>query len=86
MKTTINFIFNLDPALEAIFAANPQIRASLSDLKDVKIYNRYRTYVQNNFKINDNLFITPGLRFDYYNLLGKGYIAPRISFRMLLII
>lgn len=80
MKTTINFIFNLDPALEAIFAANPQIRASLSDLKDVKIYNRYRTYVQNNFKINDNLFITPGLRFDYYNLLGKGYIAPRISF------
>jgi hypothetical protein len=80
METTLNFKFDLDPALEAIFAANPQFRAALSDLKDIKKYNRYRAYAQNNFKVTDNLFINPGLRLDYYDLLGKGYIAPRLSF------
>ncbi|HMN25404.1 MAG TPA: TonB-dependent receptor, partial [Ignavibacteriaceae bacterium] len=40
METTMDFKFDLDPALQAIFAANPQFRASLSDLKDVKKYNR----------------------------------------------
>ncbi len=80
METTLDFKFDLDPALGAIFVANPQFRATLSNLKDVKIYNRYRTYVQNNFKVTKNFFITPGLRFDYYDLIDKAYIAPRISF------
>ena len=80
METTLDFKFDLDPALSAIFAANPQFRATLSDLKDVKIFNRYRTYVQNNFKVAENLFINPGLRFDYYDMLSKAYLAPRISF------
>jgi hypothetical protein len=80
METTMNFKFDLDPALEAIFAANPQFRAALSDLKDVKNYNRYRVYAQNNFKLTDKLFFNPGLRLDYYDLLDKVYIAPRISF------
>lgn len=80
METTMNFKFDLDPALEAIFAANPQFRASLSDLKDVKNYNRYRAFAQNNFKISEKLFFNPGLRLDYYDLLSKAYIAPRLSF------
>jgi hypothetical protein len=80
METIIDFKFVLDPALEAIFAANPQSRAVLSDLKDIKKYNRYRMYVQNNFKVFEDLYINPSLRFDHYNLLGKSYIAPRISF------
>jgi len=80
METTMNFKFDLDPALEAIFAANPQFRASLSDLKDVKNYNRYRIFAQNNFKLSEKLFFNPGLRLDYYDLLDKAYIAPRLSF------
>lgn len=80
METTMNFNFDLDPALEAIFAANPRFRASLSDLKDIKNYNRYRVFAQNNFKISEKLFLNPGLRFDYYDLLDKAYIAPRLSF------
>lgn len=80
METTMNFKFDLDPALEAIFAANPQFRASLSDLKDVKNYNRYRVFAQNNFKLSEKLFFNPGLRLDYYDLLDKAYIAPRLSF------
>lgn len=79
METTIDFIFDLDPQLEAIFRANPQFRAALSDIKDVKRYNRYRAYIQNNFKVTDRFFFNPSLRYDYYDLLGKQYLAPRIS-------
>ncbi len=79
MQTIVNFKFVLDPELAAILASNPQFRAVLSDIKDVKNYNRYRAYAQNNFKINDKLYFEPGLRFDYYNILDKAYVAPRVS-------
>ncbi|MGA9295386.1 MAG: TonB-dependent receptor [Ignavibacteriaceae bacterium] len=79
MQTIVNFKFRLDPELTAILASNPQFRAVLSDIKDVKNYNRYRAYIQNNFKINDKLYFEPGLRFDYYNILDKAYVAPRVS-------
>ncbi len=79
MRTAINFRFDLDPELKAIIAANPQFRAVLSDLIDVKYYNRYRAYVQNNFKLFDKIYFQPGMRFDYYNILEKAYAAPRIS-------
>lgn len=79
METTIDFIFDLDPQLEAIFRANPQFRAALSDIKDVKRYNRYRAFVQNNFKVTDRFFFNPSLRYDYYDLLDKQYLAPRFS-------
>lgn len=84
METTVNFTFDLDPELQAIFAGNPQFRAVLSDLKDVKRYNRYRAYVQNNFRITDRLYFNPSLRFDYYDLLDKEYLAPRLSFSYLI--
>ncbi len=79
MRTAINFNFNLDPELKAIIAANPQFRAVLSNLVDIKNYNRYRAYIQNNFKLSDKIYFQPGMRFDYYNILDKAYAAPRIS-------
>jgi hypothetical protein len=79
MQTIVEFKFDLDPELVAIIASNPQFRAVLSDIKNVKNYNRYRAYVQNNFKIGDRLFLNPSLRFDYYDILNKMYFAPRIS-------
>ncbi len=79
METIIDFNFELDPQLEAIFRANPQFRAALSDIRDVKKYNRYRAYLQNNFRITDRFYFNPSLRFDYYDLLNKSYLAPRLS-------
>jgi len=79
MQTNLKFIFDLDPELEALFASNPQFRPSLSDLDEVKEYNRYRFYIQNNFKVTEDLFIQPSLRFDYYDILNKAAFAPRIS-------
>jgi len=79
MQTLVNFKFKLDPELEAILSSNPQFRAVLKDLKNTRDYNRYRIFAQNNFKIDDNLFIQPSLRFDYYDILDKVYLAPRVS-------
>ncbi len=79
MQTTINFKFDLDPELKAILAANPQFNAVLSDLVDIKNYNRSRAYVQNNFNIFNKIYFQPSVRFDYYNILEKFYAAPRIS-------
>lgn len=80
MQTLVNFKFRLDPELEAIFSSNPNFSAVLSDLSNTRNYNRYRLYAQNNFKINERLFIQPSLRLDYYDILDKVYLAPRISF------
>ena len=80
METTIDFTFDLDPQLQAIFAANPQFRSVLTDLKDIKRYNRYRAYAQDNFKLFDKFYFQPSLRLDYYNILSKIYLAPRVGF------
>jgi len=79
METEINFNFNLDPELEAIFNAQPQFRAAIDDIKDLKYFNRYRSYIQNRFTLTERLFFQPSLRFDYYDLLNKAYFAPRVS-------
>jgi hypothetical protein len=79
METSVRFNFELDQQLKALFSANPQFRSSLADLKDVKKYSRLRLYAQNTFKFGSSLFINPGLRLDYFELLDKAYISPRIS-------
>lgn len=79
LQTFINFKFKLDPELEAIFSSNPHFMAVLKDLKNTRNYNRYKIYAQNNFKVYDNLFIQPSLRIDYYDILNKIYLAPRVS-------
>jgi len=79
METVFDFDVELSPELEAVFRANPRARSAISDLRDVKYYNRYRTYLSNKFAIGEKLFLQPGIRYDYYNLLGKGYFAPRVS-------
>lgn len=79
METIIDFRFKIDPQLQAFFSSNPQFKAVFTDLKDIDYSNKYRAYIQNNFTLAKNLFFQPGFRFDYYNVLKKGYIAPRIS-------
>lgn len=79
METTINFDVDLDPQLRARINSNPNTRTALNSLTESRFYNKYRTYVQNNFKVFDNLYIQPGLRFDYYDILKQSYLAPRLS-------
>jgi len=80
LKSVMDFKFDLDPQLTAIFAGNPQFRAVLSDLRDIKYYNRYHAYLQDNYKLTSRFFFQPSVRLDYYDILDKVYVAPRISF------
>ena len=79
MQTTINFTFDLDEQLQAVINSNPQFRSALNDLKDVQDFNRYRAYLQDNIRLTEQFTFQPSLRFDYYNILDKAYLAPRIS-------
>lgn len=43
-------------------------------------YNRYNIYLQDNIALNSRFYLQPGLRMDYYPMLGRrAYIAPRIN-------
>ena len=79
MKTTINFTFDLDEQLQAVLNSNPQFRSALDDIKDEQNFNRYRAYLQDNFRITEKFTFQPSLRMDYYNILDKAYLAPRLS-------
>ncbi len=79
LRTIIDFKFDIDPELRAFFSSNPQFRAVLNDLKDSRDDKRYHAFVQNNFSLNKKFYLQPGLRFDYYDILNKAYLAPRIS-------
>ncbi len=84
METTMDFKFDLDEQLQAILNSNPQFRAALSDLKDVQNFNRYRAYLQNNFRLTEKFTFHPSLRFDYYNILIKPTSHHEFLCRMLL--
>ncbi len=79
LKTIIDFKFDIDPELRAFFSSNPQFRAVLDNLVDTRNDKRYHAFVQNNFSFNKKFYFQPGLRFDYYDILHKAYLAPRIS-------
>jgi hypothetical protein len=79
METFIDFKFDIDPQIVAAFLTNPQFRTVFNDLRNLKNYNRYNIYLQDNYKLTENLFLQPGARLDYYDILDKVYLAPRIS-------
>lgn len=79
MKTKLTFDFNIDPSLQEVLVSNPIIRTAFIDLNDTKKYNRYRAYFQNRFMLSEKFSVTPGIRYDFYNIINKGSIAPRLS-------
>lgn len=79
MLTRFDVDFTLSEEFKAFFESNPNIRAVFDDLSDIKEYNRYRLYAQNKFTLGERIFFQPGIRYDYYNILRKGYAAPRVS-------
>ncbi|MGD8782294.1 MAG: TonB-dependent receptor [Ignavibacteria bacterium] len=79
MRTIINFDFEIDPELRAFLDANTNIKATFDDMQDIRDYSRYRIFFNNNFAIGSKLFLQPGLRYDYYNILEKGSLAPRVA-------
>jgi len=81
MTTEIKFDLQIDPQLRAILNSFSNFRSILEKFKSNLNYWRFRTYVQSNLPVfsSDKIFISPGLRFDYYDILKKYYISPRIG-------
>lgn len=82
MKTEIRFDLNLDPQLKAILYSFSSFRSVVDKFKSNLDYWRFKIYGQANLPLNslNTFFISPGLRFDYYDILQKFYIAPRFGF------
>lgn len=81
MKTEIKFDLQLDPQLKAILNSFANFRSILEKFKSNLNYWRFRIYGQSNFPLfsTDKIILSPGLRFDYYDILRKQYISPRIG-------
>lgn len=81
MTTKINFDLILDPQLRAILNSFSNFRTILDRFKSNIDYWRFKFYGQTNFPLfsGGNLFLSPGIRFDYYDIIEKSYISPRIG-------
>ncbi len=67
----------VDPTLRLL---NQSRGIGSSDLFDVtRSYYRISGYLQDRVMLADRFFVQPGVRYDYYDLLGKSYISPRVS-------
>lgn len=79
IKTILDFDFTIDPGLRSFFGSNPNFRAALDDIQEVKQSKRYKSYIQNNFKLSEKVYLQTGIRYDYYDILKKDYFAPRLG-------
>ncbi|MEJ5304335.1 MAG: TonB-dependent receptor [Ignavibacteria bacterium] len=81
MTTEIKFDIQLDPQLKAILNSFSSFRSVLDKFKSNLDYWRFRLYGQSNLSLfsSNKIFLSPGLRFDYYDILRKSYISPRIG-------
>ncbi len=78
ISTSVEFSAKPDSLLLALQSASS--RGSLPDsvLSSVDYY-RVNGFVQDRISFGDRLFLQPGLRFDYYKIIDRAYLAPRIS-------
>jgi len=71
--------FDLDPRLKALRASNPRIPPIPESFESGVDYFRTAFYAQDNIRVTDDLTVQPGIRTDYYALINKTYVAPRVS-------
>ncbi|MCX7930542.1 MAG: TonB-dependent receptor [Chlorobi bacterium] len=79
LYTGVVAYLDFDPRLKALRAANPTAPPLPESLQDGINYFRSGIYAQDRWRALDRLTLTLGTRFDYFALIGKSYIAPRIS-------
>jgi len=70
---------DFDPRLKAIRAANPTAPPLPESLSEGIDYIRSGLYAQDRWRAFNKLTLTVGARFDYFALLDKSYLAPRLA-------
>jgi hypothetical protein len=78
LRTDFTRYFKVDQAflefLESVGQSVP------TDASEAVRYNRYNAFVQDKIAIGNRLFVQPGLRLDYYPVLGTTtYLSPRLN-------
>ncbi|MBL7998738.1 MAG: TonB-dependent receptor [Candidatus Kapabacteria bacterium] len=71
--------FDFDPRLRALRASNPRAPALPESFENGVNYFRAGVYAMDNIRLTNELTVQAGVRADYFALIGKSYIAPRLS-------
>jgi len=85
LETTLQFDLNLNDVGRALFESFQQdspfgVGAFPEQFDQGERYYRYHAYAQTRVELlPDRLFVQPGLRLDYYRLIDRSYLSPRLS-------
>ena len=76
----ISFDIRIGDDLKEIIEANPRSRALTEPTIQLQQYHKFHGYLQDRIELIPNRFyLQPGLRYDYYTGIQKGYLSPRIN-------
>ncbi|MBS1518758.1 MAG: TonB-dependent receptor [Bacteroidetes bacterium] len=80
VRTDLSYKLVVDDQLRSLFQSLPTASAFLDDF-NLNGENNLRVYLygQSLFKVNSRFFIQPSLRLDYFQIIRKPYIAPRLN-------
>ncbi|NLT51530.1 MAG: TonB-dependent receptor [Ignavibacteria bacterium] len=84
IHTKVNAELDIDKQVLDNLELYLNINNSIEDLSVSRYYNKYKVWADNKFKISDKLYIQPGIRYDYYELIEKAALSPRLSLSYLL--
>lgn len=90
LETTFELLLEADEATTALIRSqqdNPRFSALPLNqrLSQSEVYLRSHVFVQDRWEaIPKRLYVQPGLRFDYYEVVGKAYLSPRFNFSLAL--
>lgn len=79
LKTDLEFQIQMDDKLKALLQNNPNFAAFDNSFLEGKNYWRTNVFVQDRMKISKKLWVQPGIRFDYYDIIKKAYLSPRLN-------
>ncbi len=88
METTFELLLEADEATAALLRAqqgNPRFSALPLNqrLGQSETYVRSHAFIQDRWEaIPKRLYLQPGLRFDYYDVIQKAYLSPRFNFSL----
>lgn len=63
---------------DAMLGTNPLVGALADRIDARRVSHRVHGYLTDRLALGGGLFVEPGLRYDYYGLIRRGYLSPRI--------
>jgi len=79
LKTDLEFKMDIDERFRSFIQSNPNFSAIDNSFLEGKNYLRINIFAQDRMKISDKLFLQAGLRFDYFDIIKKTYLSPRLN-------